>query len=53
MEERAICNICAWREFCQKKYSISSRNVFRCPDFTRDLALNEGKDRVDNKKSSK
>ena len=33
-----ICSICAWRETCQKKFSISGRDV-RCPDFAKDLSL--------------
>jgi|GEM_PF-184219 hypothetical protein len=32
------CAICAWRADCQKKFSISGRDM-RCPDFTRDVTL--------------
>lgn len=43
-ETPEICAICAWRATCQKKFSISGRNL-RCPDFTRDLTIkNEAKD---------
>lgn len=50
-EERAsedrkvdICVVCAWRASCQKKFSISGRNI-RCPDFVRDVSLqDEAKD---------
>ena len=33
-----ICSICAWRETCQKKFSISGRDA-RCPDFAEDISL--------------
>jgi hypothetical protein len=53
VEERTICNICAWREFCKKKYSISSKGILKCPDFTRDLILDEGKNKKDSKEGDK
>jgi hypothetical protein len=37
-----ICAVCAWRGTCQKKFSVSGRDM-RCPDFTKDLSLEEGK----------
>jgi hypothetical protein len=37
-----ICVVCAWRASCQKKFSISGRNI-RCPDFVRDVSLQEEK----------
>lgn len=33
-----ICSICAWRENCQKKFSVSGKDI-RCADFTEDFAL--------------
>ncbi|MCK4910456.1 MAG: hypothetical protein KAR83_02390 [Thermodesulfovibrionales bacterium] len=33
-----ICVVCAWRATCQKKFSISGRDM-RCPDFSRDVTL--------------
>lgn len=33
-----ICAICAWRATCQKKFSISGRDM-RCPDFVKDLEI--------------
>ncbi len=33
-----ICVVCAWRADCQKKFSVSGRDI-RCPDFVRDLSL--------------
>ena len=35
-----ICVICAWRESCQKKFSLSGRDI-RCPDFVRDVTKQE------------
>ncbi len=33
-----ICMVCAWRADCQKKFSVSGRDI-RCPDFVRDMSL--------------
>ena len=33
-----ICTVCAWRATCQKKFSISGKDI-RCPDFVRDLSI--------------
>jgi hypothetical protein len=38
--KKEICVLCAWRENCNKKFSISGRDV-RCPDFVRDLNIKE------------
>lgn len=35
-----ICILCAWRENCQKKFSVSGKDM-RCPDFVRDLMIKE------------
>jgi hypothetical protein len=39
MAEAKLCVVCAWRENCQKKYSISKQAGANCPDFSRDLSL--------------
>jgi hypothetical protein len=45
MEQIAeICILCAWRATCQKKFSISGRDV-RCPDFSKDLTIKEAEGR--------
>ncbi|MDP3296133.1 MAG: hypothetical protein Q8N09_00820 [Thermodesulfovibrionia bacterium] len=41
--EKTICAICAWRADCQKKFSVSGRDM-RCPDFVRDLTIPEDKE---------
>ncbi len=38
--KQEICVLCAWRENCSKKFSISGRDI-RCPDFVRDLNIKE------------
>ncbi|GAB4536846.1 MAG: hypothetical protein Fur0020_05150 [Thermodesulfovibrionia bacterium] len=38
-----LCSICAWRANCQKKFSISGKDM-RCPDFTRDVSISEIKE---------
>jgi hypothetical protein len=37
-EPHSICAVCAWRETCQKKFSLSGRDV-NCSDFTRDITI--------------
>lgn len=32
------CVICAWREKCAKRFSVSDGGA-RCPDFTRDVSI--------------
>jgi hypothetical protein len=33
-----ICALCAWRANCQKKFSVSGKDM-RCPDFSKDLSI--------------
>jgi hypothetical protein len=33
-----ICVICAWRATCQKKFSVSGRDV-TCADFSKDISI--------------
>jgi len=40
-EPHSICAVCAWRETCQKKFSLSGRDV-NCSDFTRDVTIKSG-----------
>jgi len=40
MESDSICVVCAWRERCQKKFSLSGKDM-RCPDFCRDITIKE------------
>lgn len=35
---RQFCAICAWRETCAKKFSVTDGGA-RCPDFCRDLTI--------------
>lgn len=37
--EKTICVICAWRQTCNKKFSMDGSTTTRCPDFTRDVTL--------------
>jgi hypothetical protein len=41
-----ICVICAWRATCQKKFSISGRDV-KCADFVKDVSIKEKKENAD------
>lgn len=33
-----ICTICAWRETCNKKFSISGKDT-NCSDFVKDVSI--------------
>jgi len=46
--EAAICAVCAWRGTCQKKFSLSGKNI-RCPDFVQDVSLKKKCDNEQNK----
>jgi len=46
-----ICAICAWRATCQKKFSVSGRDM-RCPDFLEDVTISSTKDNPDEDKTS-
>ena len=37
MNTKDICSLCAWRADCQKKFSVSGKDI-RCPDFVRDIS---------------
>jgi len=41
--EKTLCIICAWREHCQKRFSIIKHGGvnIHCPDFTRDYAIKD------------
>lgn len=47
-----ICVVCAWRETCQKKYTLSGRDL-RCPDFVRDMLFQERKREEEQEKQKK
>jgi len=38
-----ICVICAWRATCQKKFSLSGRDV-KCADFVKDVSIRDEKE---------
>jgi len=40
--EKTICAVCAWRAACQKKFSMSGRDV-KCVDYVKDLSIKEEK----------
>lgn len=35
-----ICVICAWRATCQKKFSVSGKDM-RCAEFVKDFLIKE------------
>jgi hypothetical protein len=40
LNTKYICAICAYRETCQKKFSISGKDM-NCPDFAKDVSIRE------------
>jgi hypothetical protein len=40
VQTKNICIICAYRETCQKKFSISGKDM-NCPDFAKDISIRE------------
>ncbi len=47
-----LCAVCAWREFCKKKFSIQQEaGSFRCPDFVYDVTLKEKEEKVEEKEN--
>jgi len=47
-----ICSVCAWRSTCQKKFSVSGRDI-RCPDFAKDVTIKEKAGDKEEKKKEK
>jgi cytidylate kinase len=41
--DRKVCSICAWREQCQKRFSVTTDSIFNvnCPDYTRDVKIKD------------
>lgn len=37
---RQSCAVCAWRENCNKRFSVCDGGA-RCPDFSRDISIKE------------
>lgn len=47
--EISICAICAWRATCQKKFSVSGRDL-RCAEFVRDITIKVEEEPVEKEK---
>jgi hypothetical protein len=41
--EKKYCSICAWRENCQKRFSVvtDASGSVRCQDYSRDLSIKD------------
>jgi len=52
MQNIECCAICAWRETCQKKFSISGSSM-HCPDFVRDICLKTSEEETKQEKGEK
>ena len=41
--EKQYCSICAWRQNCQKRFSIltDATGCVRCTDYSRDLSVKD------------
>jgi hypothetical protein len=51
---KLICAICAWRATCQKKFTVSGRDL-RCAEYVRDVTIKEESEEeaVEEKKDKK
>jgi hypothetical protein len=49
---RQSCAVCAWRENCNKRFSVSDGGA-RCPDFSRDISIKEVPEDADQTTDSK
>ena len=49
MTTTLICAICAWRSTCQKKFSVSGKDM-RCAEFVRDVSIKEEKEEAEDEK---
>jgi hypothetical protein len=41
--EKRFCALCAWREHCQKRFSVvtDASGCVRCQDYSRDLSIKD------------
>ncbi|MHB8769479.1 MAG: hypothetical protein ACYC7J_00580 [Syntrophales bacterium] len=41
--EKQYCSICAWRQNCQKKFSVvtDASGCVRCPEYSRDRSIKD------------
>jgi hypothetical protein len=49
---RQNCAVCAWRENCNKRFSVSDGGA-RCPDFSRDISIKNIDEDTDKPSDSK
>jgi hypothetical protein len=49
---RQSCAVCAWRENCNKRFSVSDGGA-RCPDFSRDISIKQAPEDSDPAANSK
>jgi len=47
-----ICAVCAWRETCKKKFSVSGKDM-RCAEFVKDVSIKQKSEEEAEKKESK
>ena len=52
MSTTLICSICAWRATCQKKFSVSGKDL-RCAEFVKDIMIKEEQEEVSKEKKDK
>ncbi len=50
-DSRLLCVVCAWRETCQKRFSMTPE--MHCADFTRDVTLTPKKEEPEEERAPK
>ena len=48
---RKICPVCAWRENCAKRFSMSADETLHCPDFSEDISLRKKSQEIEKEES--
>lgn len=47
-----ICAVCAWRETCSKRFSMSGKDM-SCTDFVKDVSIRESEEKKEGDKDQK
>lgn len=50
-DSRSLCALCAWRQFCQKKFNMEG--ALHCPDYSKDVSFEQKNKESDSKTLSK
>lgn len=46
-DSRSLCALCAWRQFCQKKFNMEGS--LHCPDYSKDVSFEKKSNELQSK----